>query len=498
MDFDLAAKRLAKDHSKLMRTAANRSSAAAAGISSRAQREAELRRKMALQRAEEKKARQRELEYQQTYFREWERNLKVRRLGGHPLSPTESFVPVSIHGEGDKITLPPSVLEHLSSLLEATATPWTFRIGVLNPEYVFPSSPIVQTLKAPTDAVDEDDDGDSSSGDEGTADSRAEAYLDELRHKYLAYTHGSVVEFTQEEGQVGLPESLAAALLASAGHSHSAAVRVKRTVDPAGEHLMVIEGDDVDEGKTAGHLAWGAFDVPDMPIEVSLVELPKGKSCTLTPTPQAIRNGFYNLADIKLVLEQSLIRTRATLSVGDVVHTWHRGKKFDLTVSAVTPSTFQAIVCINTDLEVEFGPPPSNGHRSDTQLSSPPPTEFHGGRTLMDTTPVATEPPTTVPSRPAPPVSLLPEPPLDQSEGVCVVQIRMAGASNGRRRFDVRSATVADLYSWAASVVNLDLREFQLVTRYPRQVMTLSTQASSTLEQAGVARGTESMLVERL
>jgi len=239
------------------------------------------------------------------------------------------------------------------------------------------------------DAMDDDDEDD----DDNDSTKRNEAYLDELAHQYLAYTHGTVVEFTQEEGHVGLPKPIAAALLTQhAAQQHQQAKTVgsetiptkeakiripaTRTVDPATsvktttvDAMETVENDtdtttnynyneEEEEEKTPGHLAWGAFDVPALPIEVTLVQLPKGKACKLAPTVHAVRSGFYNLRNIKSVLEQSLVRSRATLSVGDTVHTWHRGVKYDLTVSTVTPATYNAVTCINTDIEVEFGPAP--------------------------------------------------------------------------------------------------------------------------------------------
>merc|ERR1712176_1013509 len=115
-------------------------------------------------------------------------------------------------------------------------------------------------------------------------------------------------------------------------------IPITRTIDPSTSSMIVIDedgGDDKEEQRekgnsdgedeeatqTPGHIAYGKFDIPDMKIELSLIKLPKGSACTLVPTIDAIHNGFYNLKDVKLVLEQSLIRTRATLSVGDTVYT---------------------------------------------------------------------------------------------------------------------------------------------------------------------------------
>ena len=68
----------------------------------------------------------------------------------------------------------------------------------------------------------------------------------------------------------------------------------------------------------------------------------------------AIENGFYGLKNIKLALEQSLIRTRGCLNLKDVVPCWFRGKRFDLIVSEVIPSTVEAVSCVNTDVEVDI------------------------------------------------------------------------------------------------------------------------------------------------
>ena len=67
-------------------------------------------------------------------------------------------------------------------------------------------------------------------------ESNREAYLDEMARKYIAYTHCTVVEFTQEEGNVGIPQPIASALLDMKNRlpelsDHS--IPTTRTVDPA-------------------------------------------------------------------------------------------------------------------------------------------------------------------------------------------------------------------------------------------------------------------------
>jgi hypothetical protein len=253
-------------------------------------------------------------------------------------------------------------------------------------------------------------------------------------------------------------------------------------------------------------LAWGAFDVPRVPVEVSLVQLPKGQACTLCPTAEAIHNGFYNLKDIKLVLEQSLIRTRATLSVDDIVHTWHRGIKYDLRCQSVKPSTYRAVVCINTDITVDFVAPPSSETESTIETDKLTASSDQG-RTLGSAQEDGRQPskgqtlagaPSPLPVGGAPStmeVDLLPEPPVDQKDNICTIQIRGDGA-NGRRRFDIHQATMNDLFLFAGTVVGQP--NFRLVSRFPRRIFHYEQVDCSTLAHAGLSTGQELLMVERL
>jgi hypothetical protein len=472
MEFEAAARRLARDHSKLK----PRDHA----ISQKAKREADYRKQQQERLRLERERRQKQEDYMHSYMTSCDRALGVKSF-----SPN-SFEPTSIHGDGDKIALPPSVLQHLSEahIIEASS-PWTFRVGVLRPDYKFPASPLLQILQEPNDVAIDDE-----SDDEEREQNNKAAYVDELSHKYTSYTYATVVEFTQEEGHVGLPASIAEALLVDG-------VAATRTQDPAGDDDNAIAMDtNHDEEKTPGHLAWGAFDIPGVEVEVTLLKLPKGRRCTLVPTMEAIRNGFHNLKDIKLVLEQSLIRTRATLSVNDRVHTWHRGIKYDLKVASVTPSDYQSVSIINTDMEVDIG---INEEFEREMAKQDPPRKQESkssfapgkGHTLSSST--SAEPKQS--QQASPPTNLLPEPPLDQTEGICTVQIRAQDGATGRRRFDVTSAKLQDLFAFAASLVDVD--GFRLVTRFPRQVFEL-TEASTTLADAGIGAGQEMFILERI
>lgn len=548
MDFEDAAARLARDQSKMRgRTGGGR----AVAISDRARRQAEHQRKQQARLRAERDEKRRAEEHLRQVFRRCEARLGETSLGGMGGGgpdgnddgdrPPLLLTPTSVHGDGDKIALPPSVLEGLTSStvgMPGDGDPWTFRIGIPNPSYAFPSSPLLRALKPPVD-----DDGDDSDSDDGDDQQEEAAFLDELSHRYLSYTHCTVVEFTQDEGCVGIPRHVASALL-DGKHRNPAAppsseVPTTRTVDPASASPAEYASDDPTGGdgdepmgdasppptaaadaseRTPGHLAWGAFDVPATKVEITMVRLPKGRGCTLVPTPDAVRNNFYGLRDVKLVLEQSLIRTRATLSRGDVVTTWHRGTRYELDVTGVTPSAFGAVTCINTDIEVDIGEADLAGADPSPRREQPGQEEAAGagggfrlgsGHTLSEATQ-----PLSPSSKPAPSdqqatgiVDLLPEPPADQREGVCSVQIRFSGGQ-GKRRFAVDTATVKDLFAFAASLMDGRNEEsFRLVTRFPRRELSVvgasfnnnsMDPSLQTLAEAGVSAGQELFLVENL
>jgi hypothetical protein len=590
MDFEIAAKRLEKDQkSALARSRASRSARAA---STKAKLEAEAAKKKAEERLREKKLVS-------------ERSAKIidsvlqcvkrveRKLGATNVAPLSSHDSVlnsgadaattskspfdkmqlfakgwklqatSIHGEGDKIALPPSILEILTSD-SSGLDPWgsgrngrplAFRIGVLDPEYTgFPSS---DKMKALVDIISEDivalektlvstqnsskslvspsidnDEVMSEDSDDDDVPNHIEAYLDELSHRYISYTHGTVVEFTQDDGCVGLPEPISRALLQQNSYSlgrnsgRNNRIPIKRTVDPASTPSNTdadledvgTSNSYVETEKTPGHLAYGAFDVPDLPIEITPINcLPAGSDCTFTPTVSSIKNGFYNLKDVKAVLEQSLMRTRATLSKGDVIRTWRRGVSFDLIVSNLSPSEFGVVSCVNTDLNVDIGPPDEDGMaalniRPDHVESKILKAGAMGeGRLLSDDAQQKQlkelAPINETKENVA--IDLTPEPAVGKVQGVCNIQIRGRSSSGdsvtGRRRFDVSVSTMNELFQFASFVCGAHPMTFRLVTRFPRRVFTLSSEgekehvnADVTLKDVGITEGRELFLIENL
>ncbi len=519
MDFEDAAQRLARDQSKMR----GRRGKGGIAISAKARQQAEFQKKQQARLRAERERKKRNEAHRKQYFHECQRSLKEKSLAAPGSGSELSLKPTSIHGDGDKIALPPSVLERLTSQNFETnegGNPWIFRIGILNPDYEFPASPLLKVLQAPPINNDDDDDDMSDDDDDEDMlhDEKYVTYLDELGHKYLSYTHCTVVEFTQDEGHIGIPRHIAQALLdpqnRHEANRNGADIPTTLTVDPAASEDDVKMDETIEQ--TPGHLAWGAFEIPETQLEIMMVQLPKGKGCTLEPTEEAVKNNFYGLKDVKLVLEQSLIRTRATLSMGDKVSTWHRGTKFELKVTKVLPSKFQAVTCINTDIEVEIGETKIQEDKkplepSTTETTTNTASETSGFRLGTSQTKTQSSQPLGDAAQ-ALPISLLPEPPTDQKAGVCTVQMRFSGG-NGKRRFAIETAQVKDLFAFAASLVKQNERTFRLVTRFPRRELSLADAnqqgdstsdaqrklpAELTLDQAGLQQGQEMFIIESL
>ena len=611
MDFDTAAKRLQQDQ----KSAYNRSRASrsARSASAKSKKEAQAARTKAEKRLQQKKIENERnaqiVDKVLTSIGRIERQLGVANVGSpiienqqqpqttstisssttslftniNPLSNGWSFKATSIHGDGDKIALPPSILETMTSSSNDLdpfgsssngGRPIAFRIGILKPDYTFPSSSkmkalienikenIVQNEKKKKNDVlssqqstssitDNDttnqqdmDDSDDEMDDDDDDSQIVEAYLDELSMKYISYTHGTVVEFTQEDNCVGLPESIARALLQPNSHSlvesslngdkeKKIDIPVRRTVDPAAsttktnpiemneddnddmdvennQHTMIEEDDD-DGEKTPGHPAYGLFDIPSSSIEVTPISrLPAGTNCTFTPTKTSIENGFYSLKDIKVVLEQSLMRTRATLSRGDVIRTWRRGTSFDLIVSSLSPAQFGAVSCINTNLNVHFASL-ENDDMKDEPLAEdnvkPEPVGSRilgtgSGRLLSEPAQPQESKSIETTSSKSQVIELPPEPANDIKEGVCTIQVRGRTPSGntvtGRRRFVCTTSTLSHLFSFASHVCDgADPTIFRLVTRFPRRELQLTTMnENKTLESLDISQGQESFIVE--
>lgn len=478
MDFDLAERKLKTDHDRLRSQVLNRN--AARSLSSNNELSKAKKIEMYRRREFDIKKQERELEkkkmlYAKSGFESIERKLGVERN----LRNVDSALfleAVSVHGHGDKITLPPSVLGTLAErdligISQQTGQPLFFRLGIRRHGYEFPQSDAMKNImdrfqqnnKITSSSIES-----SSEDDEDTEDQEWEnAYNDELKHEYVSYTYATVIEFSQEEGFVGLPVSAANALLKS---RRDETILSKVTQDPASSK---IENDLEHEAefKTPGHPAHGLFPVPASEIEITLLKkLPLGTRCTLEPSKSSIKSGFYGLVDVKHVLEQSLIRTRGCLNVGDIMHCWFRGKRFDLSVQDVLPRSLGAISCVNCDIEVDISPMNDSDMQNEGQTidSDNNQSKMHGYRLCDPPTSKNHDSGQSITNENLS-IALPLEPPIEQVDGVITIHIKGEGKSS-KRRFN-SSDPFNTLFDFAIvdGLSTLEAR-FRLVTRYPRRV----------------------------
>jgi len=555
MEFEAAANRLKSDHANLRSNARkkriNQSLSSKKDTTEMKKRE-EYRKKQLEKKRQKEKEEKMKLDYVKSRFNSMESQLGIERMLEGDVSRTDSLIleATSIYGQGDKITLPPSLLSTLAErdLLRKSQErnqPLFFRLGIKREGYIFPSSERMQKIMTEkqfgitsqnSDDINDKHMEDGFDDDDDDLNQQTEwelAYLEELSHEYISYVYATVVEFTQEEGYIGLPLSIATSLLQKHdeevdGNRASTKVPRKLTVDPA--MLSTSDGMNVEssmmetenekeseeelEHKTPGHPAYGLFHVPSQTIEVLfLTNLPLGKKCTLQPTRSAIENGFYNLKDVKVVLEQSLIRTRGCLNVGDVMHCWNRGKKFDLKVKDVTPSHVRAVSCVNTDVEVDIAAVddddgenenmneelPKMQHTSSDSLSGKT-----SGYRLSDDTSNGKEPVNHVKSG----IEIFdrvqmdnipPEPSIDKKENVVMIQIRGEGGKQCRRRFDSSVCNIKHIFMFALTqgVVVEGAGPFRLITRFPRRVFHLEEDGDTSLLSYNFANQ-ELFVVEKL
>jgi len=459
MDFDIALGKLERDHSKLRKQAKQRKETKEKSrlTVKRKQKEYEIKK----QKEEKEKLKLIKVE---NYMKHCEINLLKRKsICG------EEFLllkVVNIDGDEDKIKLPQSILESIMNEDGGDggiASPLMFRLGIPKPNYKFPLSK--QIISMMEETTSDNDNGDDDDMMEDNNDD-LEAYRCELKERYIDYTHAGVMEFTMEEGCIGVPPSIAKRL------------SIPKETETSEENIITQ-------------------------IEVSRVTLPKGTECSVKPTEQAIRNGFYGLKDVEAVLEQSIVRTRTTLSIGDTLHGWHRGVQFDLEVQSLSPPDFSAVSCIDTDIALHINSPEppkqqpvqkppspisktlspepdqqqqqSQGHKLVETNSNPPLQQQSQGNHEQK---INAQLPT--------------EPPIDQIQNICLIQIRSRSGTI-KRRFDITKSNVSDLFTFVSVSLQLD-DNFQLVTRFPRNVYEKNN--VEILVDAGFVQGQQLLMVE--
>jgi len=567
LEFDQAVSKLNRDHANLRKNAIQRRST---------QRQLERNRKSRL--LEQRRQRDKLLLQEkrqlwcQRYMEDWEHGLNIVDLYGIPGSESKekfsTLAPlkaVSVWGDGDRITLPVSLLSELTERELLTSgggkqQPLSFRIGILNaelqsslshqPKSILFTPDLVRASEAAIPTLSKEDDNDSGykntkmDTDENEGDKTdSSLYLHELNHRYRSYTYGTVLEFTAEEGCIGIPATIAKTLLQQ--RIDGAKLDSTFTRDPAQASLakqqqkkdsnelidMATEPSSSSNNETEripGHIAYEAFPIPCLPLTIQLATPPRGTACILRPLSP---NTFHRIPNVKISLEQSIIQTRATLNVGQEIDCWYRGHCEKLLVDKVTPEDFRVVGCVDTDITVEFSS--SNlsedqgkenvvdvdeDAKQDQTKSSGGYTLGGKGRTLQNES-INNAPKSIGSSDAMKNISKIPpqqhqttdiSPPLTISEPsapsgtTCRILIR-GQYSSMQRLFNIKTTTKSQLFHYislqGALYTSKDehqkqddeqkrlTRKFQLVTRYPRTVMALDEKDDSTNQQLLISCG---------
>lgn len=321
-----------------------------------------------------------------------------RQTGG--IKYVHQLQPVPMTTDGDKITLPVTALEEL------------------NPQNAFDLGVFTFEL----------------------------SYADEMGtiHK----THGGVLEFTADEGTVGIPPKVAVSLFSSDG----------------------------------------SFVVPPM-VQIRFVRLEKGKFACLQP----MGDGFGSREiDFKKILERSL-KAHTTLTVGDVLFVRHGRETFEVKVTDLQPE--EAVNILNTDLEVTLVPSESamfaeelakrkqdeeirimERERIQAELKLEKHRERERAKKLkMD--------------------ALESEPAADEGSQVRIV-LRMPSGTQSSRRFR-HDTTLSSVFAFVEAQTGETRELFRLVAMHPRRVF-VADMVEKSLKELGLNGRQESLFVEQI
>ncbi|CAM9544808.1 unnamed protein product [Ectocarpus sp. 8 AP-2014] len=431
---------------------------------------------------------------------------QIRTAG---ISYKESLLAVTADGEGDKILLPPSALESLSRQDAVGLGPMLFELTC------------------------------TTSGAAPTAQQQPEKapVLQGGTITTTRTTHAGVLEFVADEGTIGLPRKVVLSLLGAAAHQVPS-----RTSDE-----NISANDDPENEKAERPAVEGLENVV-----VRYVRLAKATFARVVPETV----GLSQVSELRAMLEHNM-RNHATLTVGDHLSVWRRGKEFSLKVVELRPEP--QVTVIDTDMEIELDLPEkareqlqekgaqdraktlrahmgaattSSRGSSPMQSLSPPPSGggyVVGGKGSsvaaggMDTSTTGLSPMDDSESdddsdldsdderstaggpkkrafdlekhRLAKFQQLPEEPPRDE-EGVFTCQLRTTEGKFTRRfRFADALGVLLDFCEAQGGVPG----QYRLVMRFPRRVLTRDdASAGTTLREAGLTSKQESVILERL
>ncbi|CAM9992592.1 unnamed protein product, partial [Hapterophycus canaliculatus] len=218
----------------------------------------------------------------------------------------ESLLAVTADGEGDKILLPPSALESLSGQDAVGLGPMLFELTC--------------TSCAPAPAP--------------AGQQQQQSKKNAAPPAAIRTTHAGVLEFTADEGTVGLPRKVVLSLLGATAQ-------------------QVPLPQNGEEGAGEGSEKAPAKRRPVAGLESVVVRYVRlAKATFARVVPETV--GLSQVSELRAMLENNM-RNHATLTVGDHLSVWRRGKEFSLKVVELRPEPH--VTVIDTDMEIELDLP---------------------------------------------------------------------------------------------------------------------------------------------
>lgn len=248
-------------------------------------------------------------------------------------------------------------------------------------------------------------------------------------------THAGVLEFTAEEGTVGVPPKVAVSLFQASA------------LLPAN-------------------------------IQVRYVRLEKGKFASLQP----LAEGFGDREiDFKVLLERSL-KAHTTLTVGDVLFVRHGKETFEVVVAELKPE--DAVNILNTDLEVAVLPSEAVARAKEA--------EKQAEQETVRLQALAQERERWKADKMQ---QLTPEPANEERMQVKLL-LRMPDGAQVTRRF-LHQALLHEVFELIEGSTGDRADQFQLAARYPRRIFTVAHKEQS-LQELQLNGRHEALFVERI
>lgn len=189
-------------------------------------------------------------------------------------------------GEGDKVLLPPSALETLSQQDAVGMGPMLFEL----------TCTVQGQVEEPTTLV----------------------------HRT---THAGVLEFVADEGTIGLPRKVVLSLLGATAQQVPFRSATDKEQQLAHERRDKVEGG-ATTNETEEQVSKPVVDGLTV-VTVRYVRLAKAKFARVVPETV----GLSQVSELRAMLEHNM-RNHATLTVGDRLSVWRRGKEFSVKVRA--------------------------------------------------------------------------------------------------------------------------------------------------------------------